>query len=217
MSAVLSLPMRIVSGVAMTLLTGAACVFGYRLVRADLEANVYKQRLSTLVSDYETLRKSYNDAVRRTAVTEVIVKDEKLSLRVRGQSGVLRDIPTSFDPRGEIYFDFAVVDGRLWIRRVFDSKTPPDKGLVLEPELANVNWDDPSASHGKAVYRTLGEGRWVVSVSGDGSLGLARAKGDVEIASGPAIKDHSELEAEARKSADAIGPREVWDWLFGGR
>ena len=31
-----------------------------------------------------------------------------------------------------------------------------------------------SASHGKAAYRALSEGRWVVDVTGDGSLGLAR-------------------------------------------
>jgi hypothetical protein len=83
--------------------------------------------------------------------------------------------------------------------------------------LASVDWNGPSASHGKAVYRTLTEGRWVISVSGDGALGLTRLDGpSPSLAGAPEIKDYSEIEAEAAKQAEAIGPTEVWEWMFGG-
>lgn len=207
---------RVVSLIGMVALSGVAGFLGYRFVRADLAAHVYKDRLAALAQDYESLRHTYNDAVKRAAVTELIVKDNKLSLRVRGPAGVLRDIPTAFDPSGEVYIDYVVIDQRLWIRRVFDSKTPPGAALVIDPELKDVNWGDPALGHGKAVYRRLDEGRWVVSVSGDGSLGLTRAKGDVDLKEAPRIKDYSTVEIEATSQADQIGPGEVWNWLFGG-
>lgn len=209
-------PSKVLQTGALVLLGGAAGLMGYRFVRADLAAHVYRERLEALAQDYETLRTSYNDAVRRTAVSEMIVKEGKLSVRIVNDAGVVREVPTPYDPSGEIFVDFIVVDQRLWIRRVFDARTRPDEAVVIDPEFADVDWDSPQTAYGKAVYRRLGEGRWVVKVSGDGSLSLGRAEGDARLASAPRLKDYKQAEAEAKARAEAIGLREVWAWLTGG-
>ncbi len=206
---------RFLSITGVLAITALACFFGYRFVKADLTAQVYRERLATMAKDYETLRTTYQEAVRRSAVTELVVKDSKLSVRVRGSSGVIREVPTGYDPAGEIYVDYVVIDQRLWIRRVFDSKTAPGQGLVIDPELKSVDWNSPTAAHGKAVYRTLGEGTWIVSVSGDGSLGLAKSNAPADLVAAPEIKDYSKVEVQTREQADNIGPGDIWKWLVG--
>ena len=145
----------------------------FRLLEASITAEVYRERLLELSSDYESLRGQYNQAVRRTAVTELLVAEDQLTVVIRTAEGDLQALPTPFDPRQEIYVDYVVHDGRLWIRRIFDEKTPPEQGLIVDPRFADVDWNAEAASHGKATYRALSEGRWVVDVTGDGSLGLA--------------------------------------------
>lgn len=206
-----------------------AGAMGYRFVRASVAAEVYRDRLTALAADHETLRQSYNEAVRRSAVTELVVDRGTLTVRVRtgregGGGGVLREVRTPFDPSGEIYVDYAVLDGRLWIRRVFDDKTPPSEGLVIDPELASVDWSAEGGSGvrvGKAVYRSLSDGRWVVSVTGQGSLGLTRV-GPVEtpaaeLLAAPEVREYDEITGEADRAVDAIGWREVWGWVRGAR
>lgn len=192
-----------------------ATLMGYHLVRANLTETVYRERLEDVASRYESLRGQYNSAVRRTAVTELVVKDNELTVRIRNAAGVIRDIPTDYDPRNEIYVDYAIVDGRLWIRRVFDALTPPSRGLVIDPELAGIEWDDERATFGKAVYRSLGEGRWVVSASGDGSLGLRHAGDeDIDLVEPPRLGTYSELESELNDEIANIGPADIWRELW---
>lgn len=212
-----SLQRTVMTG-AVALLAGVAGLVSFRFFRADIAAEVYRQRLDELAADYAALQGNYNDAVRRTAVTELIVQGRTLRVRVRTIAGPVREIETPFDPNGEVYVDYVVLDGRLWIRRVFDARTPPDRALVIDPEVDAVNWDDPNAAHGKAVYRRLGEGRWVVSVSGDGSLGLARAPAGDEprLAAAPEIKDYSQAAKDADRRVNSIGLGEVLRRLFGG-
>lgn len=195
-----------------------AALAGYRLARWQLAAEVYRERLTVLQQDYERLRSTYNDAVRRTAVTELLVEDSQLSVRIRTAEGVQRTIPTPFDPRHEIYVDYVVVDGRLWIRRVFDAFTAPERGVVIDPKLAEIDWDSPSVEHGKAAYRQLGEGRWVVTVTGDGSLGLAKQVDDAvpELSAPPEVREHSPVEQELASQRDGIGPLDVLWKLVGG-
>ena len=171
---------------------------GYRFASAKVELDVYRDRLAGLSNEYESLRSMYNQAVRKTAVTELIVKDGQLSLAIRTIEGVDRMIETSFDPAQEIYCDYVLLDGRLWIRRVYDAHTPPSKGLVIDDSLEHVDWDDPAARYGNAVYRSLGEGRWIVTVTGDGSLGLARtdSKSDVLLSGPPPVRDYDQLEKQ---------------------
>ena len=193
------------------LAAGGVGVVGYRVLRADLAAQVYRDRLEALAGDYEVLRARYNQAVKRTAVTELVVADRKLTVRIRNSEGVVREIPTPYDPAGEIYVDYVIVDGRLWIRRVFDLLTPPASGLVVDPELGSVDWDDPAAAYGKAVYRSLSEGRWVISVTGDGSLGLTLADeaSEIEFVPAPPVRDFERIEKELAEDLGAIAPGDI--------
>jgi hypothetical protein len=144
-------------------------------------------------------------------VTELRVEDGALSVVIRDATGTERTIDTPYDPSREIYVDFAILDGRLWIRRVFDASTPPEEGLVIDPGLAEVDWSLDPESHGKAAYRSLEEGRWVVSVSGDGSLGLARPEpGDTPALSPPpAIQRHAPLDEAVGERLRSIRPEEA--------
>ena len=194
-----------------------AALLGYRSVRADLRAEVYRDRLEQMVGQYESLRTVYNAAVRRTAVTELLVRDGRLWAQVRTAEGVTRRIETPFDPNGEIFVDYLVLDGRLWIRRVFDAGTPPQEGLVIDPEADAVDWSGTGEVYGKAVYRRLGDGRWVVTVTGDGSLGLARADAPADLSPAPGVRDYEQVIADAGTDPGRIGPGDVWRWLTGGR
>jgi hypothetical protein len=99
-----------------------------------------------------------------------------LSVVIRTADGDTQVLNSPFDPSQEIYVAYVVSNGRLWIRRVFDESTPPGQDMVIDPRFTDVDWSADEKSHGKAAYRALGEGHWVVDVTGDGSLGLARQK-----------------------------------------
>lgn len=202
--------LRKLSAIVMALVLGAAGYSAYHLVRSQIAGEVYRQRLVALHDDYENLRHRYNEAVRKTAVTELLVRDGKVSVVVRDAAGEIATIETPFDPTNEIYVDYVVVDGRLWIRRVFDDLTPPSEGVLVDPALGNVDWDAAGAVHGKAAYRTLSEGRWIVTVTGDGSLGLAKCDecGPIELAAAPKVREYAPVE-EAAAAVEAIGPTDV--------
>lgn len=191
---------------------------GYRIVESRVAADIYRQRLTTLGADYEALRGRYNEAVRKTAVTELLVQEGALSVVVRTSAGVQETLPTPFDPAGEIYVDFVVQGGRLLIRRLFDERTTPSAGMVIDPELVDVDWNDPRLTVGKAVYRRLGEGRWVVTVTGDGSLGLARQDDPRPgtLPAAPDIRDYDEFEKTVAAEIERIDAADVWGWLTGG-
>ncbi len=197
----------------------AAAGMGYRLVRTSYEAEVYRDRLDTLVQDYETLRGRYNQAVKRTAVTELLVQDGRLDVTIRNAAGELQCIPTPFDPRKEVYVDYVVIDGRLWIRRVFDENTAPSQALVIDPQWADIDWNAPSAKLGKAVYRSLGEGRWVVTVTGDGSLGLARhddSSPPPTLEAAPPVREFGPMEEQVDRALREVTAPEVIKRIVGG-
>lgn len=201
----------------MSIVTAGAGYLGYRVLRSELEAAVYRDRLTSLAKDYETLRTRFNEAVRTTAVTELVVKEGALSVEVRSREGVLQKIPTPFDPSREVYVDYALVGGRLLIRRVFDARTPPDQGLVIDGALAGVDWDNPAASHGKAVYRTLGEGRWTISVSGNGALALTKNEGEepTALVAAPPVRSFEEEMEGVDSALRDIGWSDVWKRVSG--
>lgn len=208
---------RLIWAAALGLFAGAAVMLGFRMTRADVEAEVYRERLQTLTMDYEALRAKFNDAVRRSAVTELLVKDGKLSVRVRSPLGVVEETPTPFDPKGEIYVDYVLVDGRLWIRRVFDASTPPSKGVVIDPKVETVDFSSPHVAHGKAIYRSLDEGRWIVTVTGSGALGLTKISDDVqvELVEAPPVHEFNEVAHEAEAKMAGVGIVDVWERLIG--
>jgi len=196
---------------------GAGGLQAFERARAEIEAGIYRDRLASLSRDYSRLVSQYNDAVSSSAVTELVVADGRVSVRVRDRLGRERVVATPFDPSREIYVDFAVVEGRLWIRRVFDESTPPREGVVIDPALASVDWDAVGGRVGKAVYRSLGEGVWEVSVTGQGSLGLVRVEGERRpLAEAPAVRSFESVEAEARERVEGITLGEVWRRVFGG-
>lgn len=211
----LKLPMRVVWTTAVVALTAGLGYVGYRLVRADLQAAVYKDRLEVLAKDYQALAANYNEAIRRTAVTELLVRDERIDVVVRNAEGVLRTVETPFDPSREVYVDYAVLDGRLWIRRVFDAATPPDKGVMIDPAIANIDWNEHEASYGQAVYRRLSEGRWTIAVSGDGALSLRKSDGtqDAELVHRPRIREYEEIKAETERRLRDISLADVWELI----
>lgn len=200
--------------VGLTMLLAIAYL-GYRLVRADLAAHVYSEKLAALAKDYSSLRETFNEAITRTAVTELLVEKNKLAVAIRTADGNVRQIDTPFDPAREIYVDYVVLDGRLWIRRIFDQNTPPEKGMLIDPSLAGLDWNDQRLNHGKAVYRTLAEGRWVVSVSGDGALGLARAEGPSKLVGPPQIKNYDTVAEDTRVQTQRITAGDVWQYVVG--
>lgn len=206
-------------GAGLLAVGGVAGVAGLRWARAEAAGAIYRDRLVDLSARYEALRSVYNQAVTRTAVTELVVEGESLAVRVRTAEGTLHEIVTPFDPRLEVYVDYAIVDGRVWIRRVFDSATPPGEALVIDPKMAEIDWDLRGAEVGKAVYRSLSDGRWVVSVSGNGSLGLVRldeGAPEVELVPPPAVSSFEAAKAEADEAAAEIGLGELLRRAVGG-
>ncbi|MFP4223365.1 MAG: hypothetical protein ACLFVN_04750 [Phycisphaeraceae bacterium] len=195
-----------------------AAITGYGFVRWQMAAELYQQRLAELGSRYEQLQSTYNDAVRKTAVTELRVDEAgRVSLRIRSAAGTLRELDTPFTASQELYVDYVVQNGRLWIRRLFDAGTAPRDGLLIDPELGDIDWDAPGVRHGKAVYRALAPGRWVISVTGDGSLGLTRVAGepDPDLAPPPEVREYPPIEEQARQEASEIGVAEVLRYLLG--
>lgn len=201
-------------GVAMLCVVAAV---SYRLASSKVELDIYRDRLAGLSGEYESLRARYNQAVRKTAVTELLVKDGRLSVAIRTIEGADQVIEAPFDPSREIYCDYVLLDGRLWIRRIYDADTPPRQGLLIDDKLAEVDWNNPAARYGNAVYRSLGEGRWVVTVTGDGSLGLARVdeRAEVTLSGPPPVRDYDQIDKQIHDALAGITAGDVLKRLLG--
>jgi hypothetical protein len=145
---------------------------GFMWVREEVKSRIYREKLDQLATDYAALTVHYNEAVRQSAITELEVTEDSLNILVRTTEGIVQRIPTPYDPRREIYVDFLIGNGRIWIRRVFDDQTPPAEAIIIDPVWDIVDWESPDLSYGKAVYRSLNPGIWSIQVSGNGSLSL---------------------------------------------
>ncbi len=208
---------RVIPACAILAASGVAGVFGLELMRARTEREIYRERLADLTQTYTQLADRYNTAVRRTAMTELIVEDGTLTVVVQSAGGRIADITTPYDPASEIYVDYAIIGGRVWIRRIFDARTAPSDALVIDPALANIEWDEAGTEMGKAIYRSLDEGRWIVTVAGNGGLGLRKAEPGEEIVLGPApvIDEFEQIEAEAIRRRDQIDWRDLLARVLG--
>jgi len=196
------------------LLAGAVLVSGYGLLRARLSDEILRHRLDLLAADYGALQERYEAVIARTAVTELRVADGKLSVVVRSLDGALHEIATPYDPRKEIYVDYAVLDGRLFVRRVFAEDVAPREGVLVDPALLAIDWDEARAGHGKAAYRTLAEGRWIVTVTGGGALGLAQAPAAApDLSPPPRLRRFEPLESQVEARLAAIDFGDVWQAL----
>ena len=125
----------------------------------------------------------------------------------------LRRIDTPVNPAREVFVDYVVLGGRLLIRRIFDSATPPDHAFTLDPALAAVDWSDPQACHGTTIYRKLEEGRWVISVTGNGALGLSRVQGaePTALVESPTVRDFTEELRKIDTKIAELGLDDVWE------
>jgi hypothetical protein len=208
---------RVVPACAVLAASGVAGLFGLELMRARAEREIYRDRLAVLTETYDDLADRYNTAVRRTAMTELVVENGTLSVVVQSAAGRITDITTPYDPASEIYVDYAIIGGRVWIRRIFDEHTAPSEAMVIDPALANIDWDETQNEVGKAIYRSLDEGRWIVTVAGNGGLGLRKAEPGEEIALGPApaITDFDEVDAEAARTSGDIDWRDLLARVLG--
>lgn len=105
------------------------------------------------------------------------------------------------------------------MRRIYDDRTAPEKALVIDAELASVDWDDPSFARGQTAYRRFEEGRWVVGVTGAGAFALRRVGpvDDVELVNAPAIRDFNEMDQQARAEVDALSMGQVLRRFFTGK
>jgi len=202
---------KFITATALVMLISAGSWVGYHLAESKVTVDIYRDRLQTLSGEYDSLIDQYNEAVRKTAVTELIVEGDSLSVAIRRADGQEQVIDTPFDPSAEIFCDYVLLDGRLWIRRIYDDATPPSKGLVVDPAVNYVDWDAPGAKYGNAVYRSLTEGRWIVTVTGDGSLGLVKIDGAQRprLSPAPVVRDYEEIEKQIRNEVDSIGFTDV--------
>jgi len=206
--------LRGVAWLGVLAVTAVAAVAVYGVVRGQLSDEVLRRRLDLLAADYEALHERYEAVIARTAVTELHVAEGRLSVRVRDLEGEVHEIPTPYDPTKEIYVDYAVVDGRLFVRRVFAEDVPPREGVLVDPALLAIDWDAESATHGKAAYRTLSEGRWIVTVTGGGALGLAPAPAEpVRLSPPPRLRRFEPVESRVDERLAEIRPGEVWQAL----
>ncbi len=151
---------------------GAAGIAGVKLTRAQMAEDIYRDRLTGLAADYAKLRDQYERALSQSVVTELEVEDGHLNVRYRRGDGELAEVPTPLDTSKEIFVDFYVAGNRVGIRRIFDSSMPPDQALVLDEPWNAMAADAPPTTFGRAVYRRLSDGRWSVTMTGNGSLGL---------------------------------------------
>lgn len=196
---------------------GVVGLVGLRFAKADAANQVYQSRIKDLSGEYQSLANQYNQAVRQTAITELVVKDRAVTVQVRTIEGTQEIIETSCNADKEIYVDFALIEGRLWIRRVFDSDTPPSQATIINPKLADIDWDAQGALVGQAVYRQLDEGRWVVNAAGDGALALTKIPDDqiVSLSPPPTIQAFDEIQVEVDQELDKITWRDVFASVIG--
>lgn len=198
-------------------LFGGVSYMGYQVLRNRVAAQVYEERLVELNAEYGELAGQYNQAVTRTAVTELEVNEDEVCVTVRTADGQIDRQVVDVDPANDIYVDYVVKDGRLLIRRVFDSTRAPDDAGAVDSKLLNIDWNDPSVSHGQAIYRKLTTGRWIVAVSGSGALTLAKVNptDEVQLMKAPKIGAFNPV-AETAQEIEKIGPTDVLGRFFGG-
>jgi len=206
-----------ITGFAIIAAVGVVSIVGLRFAKADAANQVYQSRLRQLSTDYQSLASHYNEAVRQTAITELVVKDRKITVQIRTIEGTDETIETACNADKEIYVDFALIDGRLWIRRVFDADTPPSQATIINPKLAKVDWDNESALVGQAVYRQLDEGRWVVHAAGDGALALTKVDADqlITLSPPPSIKGFDEIQSQVDDELEKVTWRDVLASVLG--
>ncbi len=210
--------MRILGPVFITGLIGTTGTLGYYFVRTQLEADIYKQKFSDLASDYNTLRNSYNKAIGKTVVTELVVEGGRINVVIRNAAGEVERYRTPYTIDRRIYVDYIVYDQKLMIRSVFDSATTPDDAFIIDSNLIELDWSDHKLQRELIIAQGgLTDGRWQVKVNGTGSLYLDRSPDDAgedDIMAQPPIHDYEKIQKEIEQEMGEITIGDVWDQLL---
>lgn len=197
----------------------AACVLvsGFFWLREEVTSQIYRNKLEAMAAEYAELADRYNHAVRQSAITELEVTTDTVAVLIRTIDGEVKRIPTPYNPREEIFVDYLVGNGRIWIRRVFDAGTAPQDGLVIDPVWEVVDWADTNLSYGKVVYRALAPGIWSIQVSGNGALSLEPATGShpEALAAAPEIRSFEEIQLSLDAEVQSISMGDLWDYCCG--
>ncbi|NDV60926.1 hypothetical protein G0Q06_00505 [Puniceicoccales bacterium CK1056] len=209
--------LRFTRAIVPTLLTVAIVLGGYFWMREEITSRIYREKLDFLASQYSALAEQYNAAVRQSAITELEVTADAVAVLVRTVDGSIRRVPTPFSPKEELYVDYVVGNGRIWIRRVFDASTPPGRALVIDPIWKTVDWESPELSYGKAIYRTLQPGIWSIQVNGSGALSLERVDSSrvAVLQASPEIRTYEEMQIALDAEVKSIGTEDFWKLFLG--
>lgn len=204
-----------------TLLSLLFVGLGFMWVREEVTNRIYQEKLDQLAADYVALTTHYNDAVRRSAITELEVTADSLNVLIRTTDGQVQRIHTPYDPNREIYVDFLVGNGRIWIRRVFDDQTPPSEATLIDPVWDEVDWERPDLSYGKAIYRSLKPGLWSIQVSGSGALTLEPVSYSLaeRLKTSPEVRSYEEIQISLEEEIKHISLKDFTDVIlnpFGG-
>lgn len=208
--------------IAFIALTGLAVWLAYRYAHAQFAEDVYRQRISTLVKDYENLRTSFNSAVKKTAVTELLVnEDGSICVVFVNMDGSEVVKPTPFRLGSEVFVDFVAIDNRLFLRRIFDEHTMPKEAMFINPELQKIEWQSGKVGGGSAPYIQINKpGRWVVSANGTGALEIRHTDVNAPrapLVATPAVRDFSTVDKELNDDLEQITAGDVIKGIFGGK
>ena len=190
----------------------------WRQSRGNIVAGIYRQRLEEVSARYQELRGQYNEVVRKTAVTELVVDGGRVSVVVRTAAGIVETIPTHLNADQEVHVEYLVLDGKLWIRRVYTLSDPDSAGqaaasvAMINPSLAQPPWSTDSTLKGLSVFRkNLTPGRWVVTTTGNAALDLKKLpEGQCsQLASPPPVRDFPAMEAQIRDEVARLGVMDI--------
>jgi hypothetical protein len=210
---------------AMAALASLAAVAAYSYTKGNIAADIYRDRLRQLSDSYQDLHRQYNDVVKKTAVTELVLSGGRLSVVVRTADGVLETIPTELDPNQEVHVEYVARDGRLWIRRVYTLTEPDPAGkaraevALINPSLADLPWTKDPNLQGLSVYRKeLTPGRWVVTTTGNAALALTKLPPgqSSDLSAPPAVRDYGRIEQEVRSRLDELSVSDVVQRMIDG-
>jgi hypothetical protein len=149
---------------------------GYVATQGPVYQASLQAQYTQLAQNYSQLEADYQRVLNRTAITALRVDKDSVALEKLRADGSTELIKTPFSPDRELYVDYVVHGGQIQLRRLFDSKTPPGAGFVVNEHLKDVDWSEaPAQMHGQSVYRQLDPGRWVIDITGNGALGLVKA------------------------------------------
>lgn len=198
------------------LFTAIAVFCGYLWLREEVTTRIYRQKLDALASEYASLADHYNHAVRQSAITELEVQEDSLTVIIRTVDGDIKRIPTPYHPAREIFVDYILSDGRIWIRRVFDGRTPPEQATIIDPVWEVIDWKKMGLNYGKAIYRSLEPGIWSIQVSGNGALSLERSpvSSVADLQAAPVIRSYEEIRIDLDQDLKEIGYKDFRDVLL---